>query len=86
MTRQFTDWLLAQGRGQSAIAAVRRLAKLAPSRVSTWELYASVCQRAKDGDCRADAQAGLARAKRSYVLDPLPGVRRGDTLFGRTWR
>lgn len=86
MTRQFTDWLLAQGRGQSAIAAVRRLAKLAPSRVSTWELYASVCQRAKDSDCRADAQAGLARAKRSYVLDPLPGVRRGDTLFGRTWR
>lgn len=86
LTRQFTDWLLARGRRQSAVSAARRLTTMAPARNSSWAIYADVCRRANNPSCLADAQRGAATARTNYSLDPLPGVKRGDTLFGRTWQ
>lgn len=86
LTGRFADWLLARGRSESAVAAARRLTTVAPSRESSWRVFASVCQRAKNSVCAGDAARGLARAKTVYQLDPLPGVRAPDPLFGRTWR
>jgi predicted Zn-dependent protease len=86
LTGGFADWLLKRGRGQSAIAVARRLTTLAPSRESSWRLLASVCQRAGNRVCAGDAARSLAHAKTVYQLDPLPGARAPDPLFGRTWR
>lgn len=86
LTRGFADWLLARGREESAVGAARRLTTVAPSRESSWRIFGSVCQRAGNSVCAADAARGLARAKTVYQLDPLPGVRPPDPLFGRTWR
>lgn len=86
MTRSFADWLLARGRGESAVSVARRLTTVAPSRESSWRVLAAVCQRAGNSICAGDAARGLARARTTYQLDPLPGVRPPDPLFGRTWR
>lgn len=86
LTGRFADWLLARGRGESAVAAARRLTTVAPSRESSWRVLAAVCRRAGNSVCAGDAARGLARAKTTYQLDPLPGVRPPDPLFGRTWR
>lgn len=86
LTSRFADWLLARGRPESAVAAARRLTTVAPSRESSWRVLTSVCQRAKNTVCAGDGARGLARAKTVYQLDPLPGVRPPDPLFGRTWR
>lgn len=86
LTARFADWLLKRGRSDSAVAAARRLVTIAPSRESGWRVFASVCQRANNSVCAGDAARGLARAKTVYQLDPLPGVRAPDPLFGRTWR
>ena len=82
----FADWLLANGRAQSAVALTRRLTVAAPSRVSSWKLRLEVCRKAGDRACVSQAEKGLATARRTFVLDPLPGIKRGDTLFGRTWQ
>lgn len=84
--RAFTDWLLANGRAQAAVALTRRLTVMAPSRTSSWQLRVEVCRRAGDKACVAEAEQGLAAARRTFALDPLPGVKRPDTLFGRTWQ
>lgn len=86
LTSRFADWLLKRGRGEAAVAAARRLTTVAPSRESSWRVLASVCQRAGNSVCAGDAARGLARAKTIYQIDPLPGVRPPDPLFGRTWR
>ncbi|WP_133365822.1 tetratricopeptide repeat protein [Qipengyuania sediminis] len=86
LTRRFAEWLVARGRAASAVAAARRLTTVTPSRESSWRVLASVCQRANNSVCAGDAARGLARARTTYQLDPLPGVRRPDPLFGRTWR
>jgi tetratricopeptide (TPR) repeat protein len=86
LTSRFADWLLKRGRGESAVAAARRLTTVAPSRESSWRVLASVCKRAGNSICAGDAARGLARVKTVYQLDPLPGVRPPDPLFGRTWR
>ncbi len=86
LTSRFADWLFTRGRAESAVAAARRLTTVAPSRESSWRVLASVCQRAKNSVCAGDAARGLAKAKTTYQLDALPGVRPPDPLFGRTWR
>ncbi len=86
LTRLFADWLLTRDRPESAVAAARRLTTVAPSRASSWRVLASVCQRAKNSVCAGDAARGLAKARTTYQLDALPGVRPPDPLFGRTWR
>lgn len=86
MSRAFAEWLLSRGRDSSAVGAARRLTTLAPSRESSWRLFADICRRADNSICAGDAARGLARAKTAYQLDPLPGVRAADPLFGRTWR
>lgn len=85
-TRMFVEWLGANGRASSAVAAARRLTIVAPSRQSSWRILADACRRAGNSACMGDAAAGLARARTTFQLDPLPGVRQADDLFGRTWR
>lgn len=82
----FADWLISAKRESSAVAVARRLTVMAPSRVSSWRLRERICRQAADVACQQEAARGLAAAKVSYTLDPLPGVKRGDTLFGRTWK
>lgn len=86
LTRRFAEWLAARGRASSAVAAARRLTIVAPSRESSWRILADTCRRADNSVCAGDAARGLARARTMFQLDPLPGVRRPDPLFGRTWR
>lgn len=86
LTRAFSDWLLTRGRRQSAVSTARRLTTAAPARNSSWAIYADVCRKAGNSSCLADAQRGASVARTNFSLDPLPGVKRGDTLFGRTWR
>ena len=84
LTAGLAEWLLSAGRADAAISVVRRLSKLAPSRTSTWYLYEVICRKAQ-ADCDGAAAAGLALAKTQFTLDPLPGVRPTDQLFGRSW-
>lgn len=84
LTGEFAEWLLSAGRIDAAVSAVRRLTKLAPSRISTWRLYERLCRKANAG-CGPAAAAGLDRAKTQFTLDPLPGSRPTDQLFGRSW-
>lgn len=86
LAAEFADWLLANGRSQSAVAMTRRLTVMAPALVSSWKLRLEVCRRAGDRYCQADAERGLATARKTYELDPSPGIRRADTLFGRRWQ
>ena len=86
LTGRFAEWLLSRGRAEAAVAAARRLTTVAPSRASSWRVLAQVCQRAGNSACAGDAARGLAKARTTYQLDPLPGVRAADPLFGRTWR
>lgn len=85
LTEAFASWLLKRGREDAALSAVRRLSKVAPSRSSTWKVYGVVCQKIGDRTCAQTANSGLVRSESQYALDPLPGVRRSDHLFGRTW-
>ena len=84
LTQEFAEWLFSARRADAAVSAVRRLTKVAPSRTSTWRLYETACRQANAG-CGPAAAAGLARAKTQYTLDPLPGARPTDQLFGRSW-
>lgn len=86
LTKSFADWLISRGNIDAAESAARRLSNVAPSRESSWDVYLDICQKAKDKACEADARQGLAQAKASYGLDPLPGVRRANPLIGRTWQ
>lgn len=86
LTAAFTDWLLSTGRDDAAVSAASRLSKVAPARESTWRVYRSVCERAGDKICAAQAAKGLETAKTNYSLDPLPGTRQANPLIGRTWR
>ena len=85
LSEAFANWLVSRGRNRAAVSAMRRLGNAAPSRISTWEAYARVCETIGDSVCRKDAAAGLAKAKDVYVLDPLPGTRPRDPIFGRSW-
>lgn len=86
LAADFADWLLANGRAQSAVSLTRRLTVRAPARVSSWQLRIDVCRRAGDRACVAQAEKGLAMARKVFALAAQPGTRRGDTLFGRTWQ
>lgn len=86
LTERFADWLLRQDRAETALSVARRLTTVAPSRASSWRVLAATCRRAKDATCSRDAARGLERAKATYQLDPLPGVRPVDPLYGRSWR
>ncbi len=86
LAADFANWLLANGRAQSAVALTRRLTVMAPARISSWKLRVDVCKRAGDSACVSQAERGLAIARTIFALDSLPGLKRGDTLFGRTWQ
>ena len=86
LTKSFADWLAARGNMDAAQSAVRRLSNVAPTRESSWKVYAEICQKAHDAACMDDAKQGMKQAKASYALDALPGSKRPNPLVGRTWQ
>lgn len=86
IARDFANWLLANGRERAATALTRRLTVMAPARISSWKLRIDVCRRAGDKFCQSEAEKGLAAARKTFALDPMPGIKRTDTLFGRSWQ
>lgn len=86
LVENFANWLLQRGRDASALSAARRLTKAVPAKVSTWTLYESVCERAGDQNCAAEAREMAEEARRNFAMDLLPGVRPVNPLLGQSWR
>lgn len=86
LVETFARWLLLQGRTRPSISAARRLTNAAPSRVSSWRLYADICQRTGDDICVEIARSGMDSARRDFRVDLLPGQLSVNPLLGRTWR
>jgi len=64
---------LAKGEPDRAEAVARRVTRSAPNLVSGWVLLQGLCARSHDSSCQVDAASGLARARRQYSLDTVPG-------------
>lgn len=82
IARVYADWLIARGADREALAAGRRLVKVAPAASSGWKLYAEICRRLSS-DCLADANDGLNKSRERYGIDMKPGRRPENNLFGR---
>lgn len=85
LTRRFMEWLFSKGRGDVAVGIASKLTKVAPTRNSSWRLYAAACQRAGRPSCAARAAEGLAVARRDYRLEALPNDATDNSLMGRQW-
>ena len=85
LAESFANWLIEQGRESSAVSVVRRLGNAAPTRPSTWRVYQNVCRQAGNSACSRTAADGLAKAQRTLVFDPLPGLKPADPLLGHSW-
>ncbi len=83
---RYVDWLLANGRRDSALAIAKRLTQRAPAKVSAWQLLKSTCARADDRLCADEATKGEAQARRNFLIDLPPGERRPNPLLGNSWR
>jgi predicted Zn-dependent protease len=86
LVRTYTAWLEQQGQGTRALGIARRLTHQAPSLLSGWRLYAELCARVPDADCSKDAEAGLARARQRFGVDPRSDEAPQSGLFGRLAR
>jgi predicted Zn-dependent protease len=86
LVRTYTDWLLQQGEGTRAVGIARRLTHNAPSLLSGWRLYGELCARVSDADCSKNAEAGLARARQRFGVDPRSDEAPPSGLFGRLAR
>lgn len=82
----YVDWLLDNGRRDSALSIARRLTQRAPAKISAWRLLKSACSRANDTNCVVEATRGEATARRNFVIDLPPGERRPNPLLGNSWR
>lgn len=83
---RYAAWLFETGDPAQAVAVVRRLTQRAPARISAWQLLRTACARASQPMCVAEAQAGEAAARKSFVIDLPPGERRANPLLGNTWQ
>lgn len=83
---RYVDWLLDNGRRDSALSIARRLTQRAPAKISAWRLLKSACSRANDTNCVVEATRGEATARRNFVIDLPPGERRPNPLLGNSWR
>jgi hypothetical protein len=54
-----------------------------PSSVRAWAIYSRTCSQYGDALCAAKAEAGLARARVSFLVDDPPGTPRRRGLFAR---
>lgn len=75
----FAAWLARRGKQPEATGVARHLVRFTPNRTSSWALLANTCA---DADCKAEAAAGLARARASFTLDHKPGEVSTRGLFG----
>lgn len=86
LVRTYSAWLEQQGQGTRAVSIARRLTHNAPSLLSGWRLYGELCARVPMADCSKDAEAGLARARKRYGVDPRSDDPPSTGLFGRLAR
>ena len=70
LTTAYVAWLRGRKLADRAESAARRLARVAPSRPSSWRLLASACT---GEPCTSEARTGLAAAARAYRIDRRPG-------------
>lgn len=66
-----------------ALGVARRMTRAAPAVSDGWSMLARACALVRDDACARQAQAGLAKSKTNYVLDPLPGELRTGSVLGR---
>lgn len=59
------------------------LAAAMPSSTRTWRAYGRICTETNDAACAAKANSGLIRAKRSFMIDDVPGSPKRRGLFAR---
>lgn len=83
---RYAAWLFGTGDASQAVAIVRRLTQRAPAKISAWRLLRATCARASQPACVAEAQAGEAAARTSFVIDLPPGERRRNPLLGNSWQ
>ena len=83
LTHAYTDWLEQTGQGTRALAIARRLTINTPALLSGWKLYLELCARVPDANCKNEAGAGLAIARRRFGVDFRSGERPLISLFGR---
>lgn len=86
LVQTYSAWLEQQGQGTRALSIARRLTNNAPSLLSGWRLYGELCARIPAADCSADAEAGLARARLRFGVDPRSDDAPSNGLFGRLAR
>lgn len=86
LVRTYTAWLEQRGQGARALGIARRLTNNAPSLVSGWKLYIELCARVAGATCSAEAETGLAKARRRFGVDPRSDEARATGLFGRLAR
>lgn len=84
--RSYAAWLNQAGQEQRALAVVRRLTTATPALLSGWQLYLDLCAKTPDARCTADAEAGMARARRLFGVDLRSGEQPPPGLLGRLAR
>ncbi|MBX7527893.1 tetratricopeptide repeat protein [Qipengyuania vesicularis] len=82
IARAYAEWLEENGRDREAVAAYRRLVRAMPAHTPSWEAYLAICEE-KDAGCDNIARQGLANSKTIFGIDPVPGERAPNGLFGR---
>lgn len=82
LARAYAEWLLKKGRDREAVAAYRRLVRAMPAHSPSWEAYQAVCERTNAG-CENIAARGLENSRTIFGIDPVPGEKVPNGLFGR---
>ncbi|MBN8814162.1 MAG: hypothetical protein J0J06_01790 [Sphingomonas sp.] len=82
----YAAWLVNNGNVSEAADVARRLTQRAPAKISGWVLLGKICTRLSDQICLNEAKAGEAAARKTFVIDLPPGVRRPNPLLGSSWR
>jgi hypothetical protein len=54
--------------------------------LSGWNIYLDLCTRMPNADCKTDAEAGLAEARRRFGVDTRTDQLPSTSLFGRLHR
>lgn len=80
---RYLEFLYRSGDNSQAMTAARKHAKATPGSIRAWKTYASVCERAANAACRAEASHGLQSAMSLYAIDQAPGTPKQRGLFGR---
>ncbi|KTE67073.1 MULTISPECIES: tetratricopeptide repeat protein [unclassified Sphingopyxis] len=79
----YRAFLLRVGDRQRAVTLDQDVAIAKPSSVRAWAVYSRTCSQYGDALCAAKAEAGLARARVSFLVDDPPGTPRRRGLFAR---